>query len=62
MMEARDSNGSHRPATGSPADRRVGEGLIPRHGRYKNTKTWQLADLISDVTLRSSCADTANAS
>ena len=23
--------------------------LIPRHGGYRNTKTWQLADLIYDV-------------
>lgn len=26
--------------------------LIPKHGGYKNTKTWQLADLIYDVTVR----------
>ena len=31
---------------------RTGEGLIPKHGGYKNTKTWQLADLIYDVTVR----------
>ena len=30
----------------------MGEPLIPRHGGYKNTKTWQLADLIYDVTVR----------
>jgi four helix bundle suffix protein len=29
-----------------------GEGLIPKHGGYKHTKTWQLADLIYDVTVR----------
>ena len=29
-----------------------GEKLIPKHGGYKNTKTWQLADLIYDVTVR----------
>ena len=28
------------------------EKLIPKHGGYKNTKTWQLADLIYDVTVR----------
>ncbi|MBN1675249.1 MAG: four helix bundle protein [Kiritimatiellae bacterium] len=26
-------------------------GLIPKHGGYRNTKTWQLADLIYDVTV-----------
>ena len=26
--------------------------MIPKHGGYKNTKTWQLADLIYDVTVR----------
>jgi four helix bundle suffix protein len=26
--------------------------LIPRHGGYRHTKTWQLADLIYDVTVR----------
>lgn len=26
--------------------------LIPKYGGYKNTKTWQLADLIYDVTVR----------
>ena len=31
---------------------RTGDGLIPKHGGYKNTKTWQLADLIYDVTVR----------
>jgi four helix bundle suffix protein len=31
---------------------RVGERLIPKHGGYENTKTWQLADLIYDVTVR----------
>jgi four helix bundle suffix protein len=29
-----------------------GERLIPKHGGYENTKTWQLADLIYDVTVR----------
>lgn len=29
-----------------------GETLIPKHGGYENTKTWQLADLIYDVTVR----------
>lgn len=29
-----------------------GEGLIPKHGGYENTKTWQLADVIYDVTER----------
>ncbi len=28
------------------------DGLIPKHGGYENTKTWQLADLICDVTVR----------
>jgi len=28
------------------------EGLIPKHGGYENTKTWQLADVIYDVTVR----------
>jgi four helix bundle suffix protein len=28
------------------------EKLIPKHGGYENTKTWQLADLIYDVTVR----------
>lgn len=28
------------------------ESLIPKHGGYENTKTWQLADLIYDVTVR----------
>lgn len=31
---------------------RTGEGLIPKHGGYRHTKTWQLADLIYDVTVR----------
>lgn len=31
---------------------RAGEGLIPKHGGYEHTKTWQLADLIYDVTVR----------
>jgi four helix bundle suffix protein len=26
--------------------------LIPKHGGYRNTRTWQLADLIYDVTVR----------
>lgn len=26
--------------------------LIPKHGGFRNTKTWQLADLIYDVTVR----------
>jgi four helix bundle suffix protein len=30
---------------------RDGEGLIPKHGGYRNTKTWQLADVIYDVTV-----------
>lgn len=30
---------------------RDGEGLIPKHGGYRNTKTWQLADMIYDVTV-----------
>ncbi|MBN1268310.1 MAG: four helix bundle protein [Kiritimatiellae bacterium] len=28
------------------------DSLIPRHSGYRNTKTWQLADLIYDVTVR----------
>lgn len=28
------------------------EKVIPKHGGYENTKTWQLADLIYDVTVR----------
>lgn len=28
------------------------EKLIPKHGGYEHTKTWQLADLIYDITLR----------
>ncbi len=28
------------------------DGLIPKHGGYRNTKSWQLADLIYDVTVR----------
>lgn len=28
------------------------DSLIPKHGGYENTKTWQLADLIYDVTVR----------
>ena len=28
------------------------EHLIPKHGGYRNTKTWQLADLIYDITVR----------
>jgi four helix bundle suffix protein len=28
------------------------EGLIPKHGGYRNTRTWQLADLIYDITVR----------
>jgi len=30
----------------------VTEPLIPKHGGYKNTKSWQLADLLYDVTVR----------
>ena len=26
--------------------------MIPRHDGFKNTKTWQLADLIYDITVR----------
>jgi hypothetical protein len=40
---ARPSPASH----SSPAD-----GFIPRHGGYRHTRTWQLADLIYDVTVR----------
>ena len=40
---ARPSPASH----SSPAD-----GLMPRHGGYRHTRTWQLADLIYDVTVR----------
>ncbi len=36
-----------------------GNGLIPKHGGYKHTKTWQLADLIYDVTVRFSCCTSA---
>jgi four helix bundle suffix protein len=35
-----------------PARNRDGDSLIPKHGGYENTKTWQLADLIYDVTAR----------
>lgn len=42
-MKNTDKHGPTRPAN---------EGLIPKHGGYKNTKTWQLADLIYDVTVR----------
>ena len=28
------------------------EHLIPRHGGYEHTKTWQLADLLYDITVR----------
>ena len=28
------------------------ERLIPRHGGYEHTKTWQLADLLYDITVR----------
>ncbi|MCF8107600.1 MAG: hypothetical protein K9J81_01260 [Desulfohalobiaceae bacterium] len=31
---------------------RGGESPLPKHGGYKNTRTWQLADLIYDVTVR----------
>jgi four helix bundle suffix protein len=31
---------------------RDSDSLIPKHGGYENTKTWQLADLIYDVTVR----------
>ncbi|MDW7979611.1 MAG: four helix bundle protein [Verrucomicrobiales bacterium] len=33
-------------------ERGTGEGIIPKHGGYRRTKTWQLADLIYDVTVR----------
>ncbi len=40
------STGQHKP-------RQTNDGrLIPKHGGYENTKTWQLADLIYDVTVR----------
>ncbi len=29
-----------------------GDKLIPKHGGYEHTKTWQLADLIYDITAR----------
>jgi four helix bundle suffix protein len=35
-----------------PARNSEDEKLIPKHGGYENTKTWQLADLIYDVTVR----------
>lgn len=34
------------------AESREPEKLIPKHGGYENTKSWQLADLIYDVTVR----------
>lgn len=30
----------------------AGESLLPKHGGYKNTRTWRLADLSYDVTVR----------
>ncbi|OHB79137.1 MAG: four helix bundle protein [Planctomycetes bacterium RBG_16_64_10] len=36
-----------------PSESRAGEeGLIPRHGGYRNLKTFQLAEMIYDVTVR----------
>jgi len=32
------------------AQARNEEGLIPKHGGYRNTKTWQMAELIYDIT------------
>ncbi len=41
------------PAPEKPRPRRPEpDKLIPRHGGYENTKTWQLADLLYDVTYR----------
>ena len=40
-----DTDGHGRTRTGQ-------EPLIPKHGGFRNTKTWQLADLIYDVTVR----------
>lgn len=45
MQKSTDKHGPTRP-------RNEGESLIPKHGGYKNTKTWQLADVIYDVTVR----------
>jgi four helix bundle suffix protein len=44
MREIREKQGRSRH---SNDDR-----LIPKHGGYEHTKTWQLADLIYDVTVR----------
>lgn len=35
-----------------PAEPNAGEGLIPRHGGYRSLKTFQLAQLVYDITVR----------
>lgn len=56
MRERNSTEGAGRKNAGKSTDghgrARAGDGLILKHGGYKNTKTWQLADLIYDVTVR----------
>jgi hypothetical protein len=41
-------NGQHGRGTGS----KPSEGLIPKHGGYRNLKSFQVAQLVYDVTVR----------
>ena len=44
--------GKHKNTHGHEPTRTNDEGLIPKHGGYRNLKTFQLAKLIYDITVR----------
>ena len=52
MMERSTKENMGKNTDGHGPARTRGDSLIPKHGGYKNTRTWQLADLIYDVTVR----------
>jgi len=42
----------HRGQGGRPTGSKPSEGLIPKHGGYRNLKSFQIAQLVYDVTVR----------
>jgi four helix bundle suffix protein len=56
MEQRKNTDGHKQPPRSPETDSRAAPdgngGLIPKHGGYENTKSWQLADLIYDVTVR----------
>lgn len=44
-------NGQHGPG-GCGKGSKLPEGLIPTHGGYRNLKSFQIAQLVYDVTVR----------